>query len=96
MICGLHVLALVTLCSNGEETLDSDGKLVNKAASGEMLAILKRQQLHSGIGRDVPTLTIASKSGTLDHLRSDVDILYTPYGDVAMAMTGRRHSGSFL
>ena len=30
------------------------GELVNKAASDEMLTILKRQQLHSGIGRDLP------------------------------------------
>jgi beta-lactamase class A len=63
------------------------GKLVDKAASDEMLAILKRQQLHSGIARDLPNLTVASKSGALDHLRSDVGIVYTPKGDVAMAIT---------
>lgn len=63
------------------------GKLVDEAASGEMLAILKRQQLHSGIGRDLPNFTIASKSGALDHLRSGVGIIYTPKGDVAMAIT---------
>jgi beta-lactamase class A len=63
------------------------GELVNKAASDEMLTILKRQQLHSGIGRDLPSVTIASKSGALDHLRSDVGILFTPNADVAMAIT---------
>ncbi|HEX4229565.1 MAG TPA: serine hydrolase [Bryobacteraceae bacterium] len=63
------------------------GKLVDKAASGEMLAILKRQQLRSGIARDLPDLVVASKSGTLDHLRSGVGIVYTPRGDVAMAIT---------
>lgn len=63
------------------------GDLVNRSASNEMLAILKRQQLHSGIGRDTPDLTIASKSGALDHLRSDVGIIYSPRGDVAMALT---------
>jgi hypothetical protein len=63
------------------------GKLVDKAASDEMLAILKRQQLHSGIARDRPNLVVASKSGALDHLRSDIGIVYTPRGDVAMAIT---------
>jgi len=63
------------------------GELADKASSSEMLAIMKRQQLHSGIGRDLPNLTIASKSGALDHLRSDVGIIYTPKGDVAMAIT---------
>lgn len=63
------------------------GDLVSRTGSNEMLAILKRQQLHSGIGRDTPDLTIASKSGALDHLRSDVGIVYSPRGDVAMAIT---------
>jgi beta-lactamase class A len=30
---------------------------------------------------------IAKKSGALDHLRSDVAIVYSPHGPVAMAMT---------
>ena len=30
---------------------------------------------------------IASKSGALDHLRSDVAIVYSPHGPVAMAIT---------
>ena len=63
------------------------GELVDKASSVEMLAILKRQQDHTGIGRDTPDLTIANKAGALDHLRSDVGIIYSPAGDVAMAIT---------
>jgi len=32
-------------------------------------------------------IVIASKSGALDHLRSDVAIVYSQYGPVAMAIT---------
>jgi hypothetical protein len=40
-----------------------------------------------GIGRQLGEYTIASKSGALDHLRSDVGIVYTPSGPIAMAIT---------
>ncbi len=63
------------------------GELVSKSASEEMLAILKRQRDHDGIGRDMKDVTIASKSGALDALRSDVGIIYSPQGPVAMAIT---------
>jgi beta-lactamase class A len=63
------------------------GELVNKAASDEMIAILKRQRDRNGIGRDMKDVTIASKSGALEHLRSDVGIIYSKGGPVAMAIT---------
>jgi beta-lactamase class A len=63
------------------------GDLVNKAASQEMIAVLKRQHDHSGVGRDMNNTVIASKSGALDHLRSDAAIVYSPHGPVAMAIT---------
>jgi beta-lactamase class A len=63
------------------------GELVNKAASDEMIAVLKRQQYHEGIGRDMKDVTIASKSGALDHFRSDVGIVYSKNGTIAMAIT---------
>jgi beta-lactamase class A len=63
------------------------GELVDKAASEEMIAVLKRQQYHEGIGRDMKDVTIASKSGALDHLRSDVGIVYSKNGPIAMAVT---------
>lgn len=63
------------------------GELVSKAASDEMLGILKRQRDHDGIGRDMKDITIASKSGALDHLRSDVGIVYSQRGPIAMAIT---------
>jgi beta-lactamase class A len=63
------------------------GDLVNKTASEEMINVLKRQQDHNGVGRDMKNPDIASKAGALDHLRSDVAIVYTPHGAVAMAIT---------
>ena len=63
------------------------GNLVSQSASAEMLAVMKRQQDHGGIGRDLSDTTIASKSGALDHLRSDVGIVYSERGPIAMAIT---------
>jgi beta-lactamase class A len=63
------------------------GELVSKAASAEMMSVLKRQRDHDGAGRDMNNTVIASKAGALDHLRSDVAIVYSPHGPVAMAIT---------
>lgn len=64
------------------------GEVVSKEASSEMLEILKRQQYKDGIGRGLPdTIPSASKSGALDRLRSDVGIIYTRRGRIAMAIT---------
>jgi beta-lactamase class A len=63
------------------------GELVSKSASDEMIAVLKRQQYHEGIGRDMKDVSIASKSGALDHLRSDAGIIYSKNGPIAMAIT---------
>lgn len=69
------------------EMIDS-GQLVSKGASAEMINILKRQQYKDGIGRNMPdTVPVASKSGALDRLRSDVGIVYTRRGRIAMAIT---------
>ena len=53
-----------------------------------MLDLLKRQQFKTGIGRRVGgDVQVASKSGALDALRSDVGIAYTEGGRIAMAIT---------
>jgi beta-lactamase class A len=62
------------------------GELVNAEASGEMIAIMKRQQYKDGIGRRT-AFPVASKSGSLDRLRSDVGIVYSPGGRMAIAIT---------
>lgn len=62
------------------------GKVVSPEASREMIAILERQQYKDGIGRQ-RRLKVASKSGSLDALRSDAGIVYTKRGRVAIAIT---------
>ena len=63
------------------------GELISKQASAAMIEILKKQRDHSGIGRDLKDTVIANKSGALDALRSDVGIVYTDKGPIAMAIT---------
>lgn len=63
------------------------GELVGKEASAGMLEILKKQRDHSGIARDIKDAIVANKSGALDALRSDVGIVYTAHGPIAMAIT---------
>lgn len=63
------------------------GKVVDGTASAQVLAVLERQQYKDGIGRRVTASRVASKSGALDALRSDVGIVYTPSGRIAIAIT---------
>jgi len=63
------------------------GEAVSPEASKEMLKILRRQQDHNGIARRAGEAPVANKAGALDHLRSDVGIVYSPRGRIAMAIT---------
>ncbi len=63
------------------------GEVVSREASQEMVEILKRQQSHDGIGRSLMGVPLATKPGALDHLRSDMGIVYSDRGRVAMAIT---------
>jgi len=64
------------------------GKIVSPEASKDILEIMKNQQVKDGIGRhELEGWTVASKSGSLDALRSDVGIVYTKSGPIAMAIT---------
>ena len=62
------------------------GKIVSPDASKEIVAILKRQQYKEGIGRRRAD-SVASKSGALDALRSDVGLVYLPVSRLAIAIT---------
>lgn len=65
-----------------------NGKIVSPEASKDILDIMKQQQVKDGIGRrELEGWTVASKSGALDALRSDVGIIYTKDGPIAMAIT---------
>lgn len=63
------------------------GEIVSPEASREILAILDRCQDSTGIRRRMGNLPVANKTGALDALRSDVGIVYSQRGRVAMAIT---------
>jgi beta-lactamase class A len=63
------------------------GQVVSPQASKEMLAVLKRCRDDSGIRRHMGDTSVANKTGALDHLRSDVGIVYSKGGRIAMAIT---------
>jgi beta-lactamase class A len=65
----------------------SRGDIINAAASKEMLDLMQREQARYAIGRDVPEVTMASKYGALDHLRSCVALVYSKRGKIAIAIT---------
>jgi beta-lactamase class A len=65
----------------------AEGKVVSPEASAQVIDIMKRQQVKDGIGRRARGFDVASKSGALDALRSDIGIAYTKGGRIAMAIT---------
>ena len=69
------------------ELLDQ-GKVVDAEVSKDVLDIMKMQHEREAIARHTPDdVDIASKHGALDALRSDVGIVYTKGGPIAMAIT---------
>jgi len=66
------------------ERLDR-GEIVSPEASKEILAVMKRCQDTAGFRRHFEN--VANKTGALDALRSEVGIVYTSAGRVAMAIT---------
>src|SRR5579872_260231 len=63
------------------------GEIVSPDASREMIAVLKRCRDESGIRRHFGGTPVANKTGALDALRSDVGIVYSKGGRIAMAIT---------
>lgn len=63
------------------------GEIVSKAASKEMIDLMKREQVRYAIGRSVWDVPMASKYGALDRLRSCVAVVYAKSGRVAIAIT---------
>jgi beta-lactamase class A len=68
------------------EKLDK-GEIVSPAASADILATLKRCQDGNGVRRKLGGITIANKTGSLDALRSEVALVYSKTGKIAMAIT---------
>src|SRR5213592_4184008 len=67
------------------EKLDR-GEVISKAASKEMLELMKREQARYAIGRTTSD-PMASKYGALDRLRSCVAVVYSKRGKIAIAIT---------
>lgn len=63
------------------------GEIVSRQASKEMIELMKREQSRYAIGRTIAGVTMASKYGALDALRSCVAILYSKQGRIAIAIT---------
>jgi cyanophycinase len=63
------------------------GEIVNAGVSKEMIELMKREQGHYAIGRQLWELPMASKYGALDRLRSAIGIIYSKKGRVAMAIS---------
>ena len=63
------------------------GEIISPAASKEMIDLMKREQGRNAIGRSLWNVTMASKYGALDRLRSAIGILYTKKGRIALAIS---------
>jgi beta-lactamase class A len=63
------------------------GEIVNAEVSREIIELLKRCQDDQGIKRRLSAFPVANKTGALNALRSDVGIVYTKSGRIAMAIT---------
>jgi beta-lactamase class A len=63
------------------------GEVVSPEASKEMIELLKREQGRDGIWRSLWRVPKATKGGALDALRSDVGVIYSPRGRIALAVT---------
>jgi beta-lactamase class A len=63
------------------------GEIISPAISKEMIELLKREQARYAIGRSQWDLSMASKYGALDRLRSAVGIVYSKKGKIAMAIS---------
>ena len=63
------------------------GEVISKAASKEMIDLMKREQIRYANGRSLWNVPMASKYGALDRLRSSVAIIYSKKGRIAMAIS---------
>ena len=63
------------------------GEIVSPEASKEILAVMRRCQDETGVRRKLSGVTIANKTGALDALRSEVALVYSKTGRIAMAIT---------
>ncbi|HEX7175749.1 MAG TPA: serine hydrolase [Pyrinomonadaceae bacterium] len=63
------------------------GEVVSSEASKEMIELMKSEQGRDGIWRSLWRVPKATKGGALDALRSDIGVIYSPKGRIALAVT---------
>jgi beta-lactamase class A len=63
------------------------GEIVSKDASAEMLDLMKKQMWRDGMPRRFADIDVADKPGALDHLRSDIGIVFAKTAPIAIAIT---------
>jgi beta-lactamase class A len=63
------------------------GEIVSPEASKEILGVMRRCQDVTGVRRKLSGVSIANKTGALDALRSEVALVYSKAGRIAMAIT---------
>ena len=68
------------------EKLDK-GEIVSPPVSAGILEVMKRCRDENGVRRRLSGVTIANKTGALDALRSEVALVYSKGGKIALAIT---------
>jgi len=63
------------------------GEIISPAISKEMIDLMKREQGRFAIGRNLTDVSLASKYGALDRLRSCVALVYAKRARIAIAIT---------
>jgi beta-lactamase class A len=67
-----------------------DGRAGTPAACDEMHRILNHQYFDAGIPSQIPpSICVASKSGAIDHSRSEVALVHSPSGDYVLSVYSR-------
>src|SRR5438132_13212309 len=84
-LCGLGVTTPNDMRSLME--MVGNGRAGTPAACDEMHRILNHQYFDSGIPSQIPpSVCVASKSGAVDHSRSEVALVHSPSGDYVLAV----------
>jgi beta-lactamase class A len=63
------------------------GEIVSPAASADILSLLRRCQDNNGVRRRLTGMAIANKTGSLEALRSEVALVNSKGGKIALAIT---------
>lgn len=89
---GFHGVEPTTTAGDIAQFLDKlyNGQLANQQYTGEMITLLKNQQLNNKLPRELPAdVVIAHKTGELDDYTHDAGIIYTPAGNYLIVVLAK-------